>query len=287
MLSKYDIFCKVVECGGFTKAANAIQYSQSAVSQTVKNLEQELGLTLLTRGKEGIHLTNDGEAIFPYIQAIAHAEEALTRRQREMQGLRGSVIRIGTFTSVSRTLLPGWMFDFKREYPEVRFVLEQGEYTTISEWVQNGTVDFGFVNMDAAPEMDGRLLYTDEMCAVMPADHPLTRQGSVTLADLAKASLILLDEGEFNVPMRAFEEAGLSPQAEYEVYDDYTIIAMVEKKLGVSIMYERVLAGYGHKIATRAIEEDLSRRVGIVWNNWETMPIAARSFVEFILKQPC
>ena len=79
MLSKYDIFCKVVEHSGFTKAANAIQYSQSAVSQTVKNLEQELGLTLLTRGKEGIHLTADGEAIFPYIQAIANAEDALAR----------------------------------------------------------------------------------------------------------------------------------------------------------------------------------------------------------------
>lgn len=51
MLSKYDIFCKVVEHSGFTKAANAIQYSQSAVSQTVKNLEQELGLTLLTDRK--------------------------------------------------------------------------------------------------------------------------------------------------------------------------------------------------------------------------------------------
>ena len=63
MLSKYDIFCRVVEYGGFTKAANAISYSQSAVSQTVKNLEQELGLTLLTRGKDGIHLTGDGEAI--------------------------------------------------------------------------------------------------------------------------------------------------------------------------------------------------------------------------------
>ena len=109
MLSKYDIFCKVVEHSGFTKAANAIQYSQSAVSQTVKNLEQELGLTLLTRGKEGIHLTADGEAIFPYIQAIANAEDALARRQREMQGLKGSVIRIGTFTSVSRNLLPPMM----------------------------------------------------------------------------------------------------------------------------------------------------------------------------------
>lgn len=287
MLSKYDIFCKVVEYSGFTRAAHAIQYSQSAVSQTVKNLEQELGLILLTRGKEGIHLTPDGEAIFPYIQAIANAEDALARRQKEMQGLKGSVVRIGTFTSVSRTLLPGWMWQFKREHPGIRFVLEQGEYTTISEWVQNGAVDFGFVNMDAAPEMEGRLLYTDNMCAVMPPDHPLTQKQSVHLADLAESALILLDEGEFNVPMRAFDNIGLVPQIEYEVYDDYTIIAMVEKKLGVSIMYERVLAGYASKVATRPIDEDLSRRVGIVWNNWETMPIAARRFVEFILAQPC
>ena len=141
-----------------------------------QNLEQELGLTLLTRGKEGIHLTADGEAIFPYIQAIANAEDALARRQREMQGLKGSVIRIGTFTSVSRTLLPGWMIAFKRSHSGVRFVLEQGEYTTITEWVKNGAVDFGFVNMDAAPEMEGRLLYADEMCAVLPPDHVLTRQ---------------------------------------------------------------------------------------------------------------
>lgn len=287
MLSKYDIFCKVVEYSGFTKAANAIQYSQSAVSQTVKNLEQELGLVLLTRGKEGIHLTPDGEAIFPYIQAIANAEDALARRQREMQGLRGSHIRIGTFTSVSRTLLPGWMVDFKRSHPGVRFVLEQGEYTTISEWVKSGAIDFGFVNLDAVSEMEGRLLYTDKMCAVLPQDHPLTRQTSVSLRDLATSSLILLDEGDFNVPMRAFEAAGLEPQIEYEVYDDYTIIAMVEKKLGVSIMYERVLAGYATSVATRPINEDLSRRVGIVWNNWETMPIAARRFVEFILAQSC
>lgn len=287
MLSKYDIFCKVVEHCGFTKAANAIQYSQSAVSQTVKNLEQELGLTLLTRGKEGIHLTADGEAIFPYIQAIAHAEDALARRQREMQGFKGSAIRIGTFTSVSRTLLPGWMVDFKRSHPGVRFILEQGEYTTISEWVKNGTVDFGFVNVDAAPEMEGRLLYADEMCAVMPPDHPLTRKQVVTLEDLAQEALILLDEGEFNVPMHAFDASGVQPQVEYEVYDDYTIIAMVEKKLGISIMYERVLAGFSSRVTTRPIEEDLSRRVGLVWNNWETMPIAARSFVDFICAQPC
>lgn len=285
MLSKYDIFCRVVEYGGFTKAANAISYSQSAVSQTVKNLEQELGLTLLTRGKDGIHLTADGEAIFPYIQGIAKAEKALLRRQKELHGLTNSVIRIGTFTSVSRNLLPGWMVDFKALYPDIRFVLEQGEYTTISEWVQNDVVDFGFVNMLAAPDMEGQLLYTDEMCAVLPLDHPYAHKEVVTLRELAGEPLILLDEGAFNSPLRAFEQAGLEPLVEYEVYDDYTIIAMVEKKLGVSMMYRKVLSGYEHHVAVRPVDADLSRPVGMVWNKWDTLPIAARRFIEFIIKQ--
>ncbi|MDO4280224.1 MAG: LysR family transcriptional regulator [Peptococcaceae bacterium] len=285
MLSKYDIFCKVVEHNGFTKAANVINYSQSAVSQTVKNLEQEMGFTLLIRGKEGIHLTADGKEMYPYIQAIAKAEQALERRQKELRGLFNSEIRIGTFTSVSRNLLPGWMAAFKESYPSIRFVLEQGEYTTIPEWVEDDAVDFGFVNLDATPEWEGRPLYSDEMCAVMPLDHPLTRKLEVSLADLAEESLILLDEGEFNSPLRAFEAAGLAPNIDYEVYDDYTIIAMIEEGLGVSIMYRRVLNGYEDKVAIRPIAENIRRRVGIIWKNWDVLPIAARQFIEHILAQ--
>lgn len=286
LISKYDIFCKVVEYGGFTKAANAISYSQSAVSQTIKNLETELGLTLLSRGKDGIHLTGDGKAMYPYILGIANAEKALYRRQKELQGLNNSDIRIGTFTSVSRNVLPGWMVAFKALYPEVRFILEQGEYTSISEWVRDDIVDFGFVNMLAATDMEGKLLYTDKMCAVLPLDHPLARKEILTLEEIVAEPLILMDEGKFNTPLRAFEREHLSPKIEYEVYDDYTTIAMVEKKLGISIMYRYVLNGYENKVAVRPIDYDLSRPVGMIWNNWDTLPIAARRFIEFIAKQP-
>lgn len=103
--------------------------------------------------------------------------------------------------------------------------------------------------------------------------------------ELAEEPLILLDEGDFNSPLRAFEQAGLEPQVEYEVYDDYTIIAMVEKKLGVSMMYRKVLTGYENHVAVRPVDADLSRPVGMVWNKWDTLPIAARRFIEFIIKQ--
>lgn len=106
MISRYGIFVKVIEAGGFTKAAEELGYSQSAVSQTVHALEKELGTTLVVRAREGISLTRDGESYYPYIQAISSAEQNLKQHHLDLMGLEDTTIRIGTFTSVSRNLLP-------------------------------------------------------------------------------------------------------------------------------------------------------------------------------------
>ena len=84
VMSKYEVFCKVIELGNFTKAAEVLNYSQSAVSQTIKALETELGTALVTRDKSGIRLTYDGRHYYPFIQAVCHAERALRQKQREM-----------------------------------------------------------------------------------------------------------------------------------------------------------------------------------------------------------
>lgn len=86
MISRYGIFCKIIETGSFTKTAELLGYSQSAVSQTIKALEQETGTTLINRRKDGTLLTVDGAAYLPYFQQIYQAEEALERKEREMRG---------------------------------------------------------------------------------------------------------------------------------------------------------------------------------------------------------
>lgn len=285
MLSRYDIFCKVVELGSFTRAAEALGYSQSAVSQTVKALEEELGTALVSRGKGGVMLTADGESYLPYLRAICGAAEALVRKRREMQGLENRMIRIGTFTSVSRNLLPQLMQQFKALYPGVHFVLQQGEYTSIAQWVREGQVDFGFVNAQAVSGLTMRTLYRDEMVAVLPPGHPLTGQGRVSLEELAAEPFILLDEGEYSLPLDAFARQGLTPRIEYKVYDDYSILAMIRQGLGVSVLYRLVLAGFGEGLAVRPVEEPLERTVALAWRQWETLPLAARRFAEFVLRR--
>lgn len=284
MISRYGIFCRVVEQGSFTRAAEELGYSQSAVSQNVRALEQETGVTLLSRRKDGVQLTQDGQEFYPYIQSIFQAEQALERKRQETMGLQNSLIRIGTFTSVSRNLLPPMMKRFKEKYPDVRFVLRQGEYTSIPQWIRQGEIDFGFVNQDAVEGMETRLLYEDHMLAVLPQGHRLEKKSSLTLQDISTEPLILLDEGEHSVLLDAFHSAGLTPNLAYEVYDDYSILSMVRQGLGISVLYEKVVAGFEQGLSLRSIQESPRRRVALSWLSWDTMPYAARRFAEFLME---
>lgn len=284
MISRYEIFCKVIETGSFTRAAEELGYTQSSVSQTVKNLENELGAILIERKKDGIALTSDGKNFYPYIDSIAAAERALDEKRRELNGLTNSVITIGTFTGVSRTVLPSLMKSFQDIYPTVSFVLQQGEYTGISEWIQSGRVDFGFINQSAAKGIKTEPLYEEQMLAVTPQNHPFAARESVSLSEIAEEPFILLDEGEHSVPLTAFAQNSLKPNISYKVTDDYTILAMVRQRLGVSMIYERVLQGYEQGLTIKHIDEQPKRVIALAYKNRDVLPLAASKFVDFIIK---
>ena len=285
--SRYSVFVDVVEEGSFTKVANRIGYTQSAVSQTVKALERELGCTLVERSRDGVTLTKDGQQFMPYLQAVARDERALAEKQREVQGLGRASITIGTFTSVSRNLLPHPMLDFRRLYPSVRFNLRQSEYTSIAEWVRNGECDLGFTNLADAESagLESHSFGPDRMMAVVPPENPLAEKDELTLADLATQPFILLDEGRESVTLHAFEQEGLSPRVCYEVTDDYSILAMVRQGLGVTILYEMMLVGFESGVVVRPIREEPRRTITLGWRNSATLPLAARRFAEYLIRE--
>ena len=285
MISKYGIFCKVIEIGNFTRVAELCGYSQSAVSQNIKALEQELGFTLIDRRKDGIRLTSDGEQLYPFIKSVYTAEKELEQRQREMNGLTNSIISIGTFTGVSRNFLPPFIKSFKDMYPDVRFVLRQGEYSSIADWIKDGSVDFGFVNAEAVTGVETSVLYDERMMAVLPVGHNLADREYVTLKEIENEPLILLEEGNYSVPLTEFERHNIKPHVAYDVYDDYTILSMVKQNIGISLIYERVLNGYEGDLVIKPIKENPCRKVALAWRNRNTMSRAAKLFTDHIITQ--
>ena len=282
-MTRYDAFMKIIETGSFTKAAEELGYTQSAISQMVHSLEEELGTTLILRSRKGIALTPDGEEILPYIKTVYYAHRELIEKRKEMQGLQSGIIRIGTFSSVSCNWLPQLMKDFKEKYPSVHFELKQGEYTSISEWIKEGSVDFGFVNPDAVSGLTTVPLRPDEMLAVLPSEHPLSRHNKITLKELSHEPFILLDEGDLSEPLEFFKQNKLQPNVQYRVHDDYTIMSMIEKGLGIGILPKLVLSRFHYNIVTKEVFPPIVRIIALAYKDKNVLPIASRYFIDFIV----
>ncbi|MFJ7933340.1 LysR family transcriptional regulator [Sporosarcina sp. NPDC096371] len=284
-MNPYGAFIKIIEIGSFTKAAEELGYTQSAISQMVHSLEKELSTTLILRSRKGITLTPDGEQFLPYIRNISNSHQELIEKHNEMQGLQSGIIRIGTFSSVSCNWLPGLMKDFKEQYPAVHFELHQGEYTNISNWIKDGSVDFGFVNPTAVSNLTTIPLQEDEMLAVLPSDHPLAMHDNVSLKELTNDPYILLDEGELSEPLTIFNHNNLQPNIQYQVHDDYSIMAMVEQGLGLTVLPKLVLNRCPYNIVTKTISPSVFRTISLAYKNKKVLPIASRRFIDFIIER--
>lgn len=285
MFSKYAIFLKVLDLGSFTKTAQAINYSQSAISQSIKSLEEELQTPLLIRSKEGLSLTKDGQVYLPYIKELVVREKALSEKIREMTGLGKSTITIGVFTSASRYFLLDYLSRFKETYPDLRVSLKQGDYTSISRWIETGEVDFGFINADITDSLEQKILYQDQLLLVLPDNHPLATRKSLSLRDISQLPLILLDEGRDNIAKQTFEQHRLDPIIDYMIYDDYTIVEMFKRGLGVGLLYQAFLDNIDMTdLSAIPIDEKPSRHVALAWHKWDILPLASKKMLTFILE---
>ena len=281
-MNRYIALQKIVEVGSFSKAAELLGYTQPALSQMIASLERELNIKLLYRSSHRVCLTVEGERIFPALQKAVAQYLSMQEIIKEIQGLETGVIRIGTLSSVSCHWLPQLIGGFQKQYPNVAFVLHQGDNNSIPEWVRMGEVDFGFVNMSV---YNGKaaFLKEGEYRAVLPVQNPLSGQEYVTLSQLAEYPFLVIEEGSFSRPMEAFRELSLQPKVRLRVHDDYSILSMVESGLGVSILPELVLRKTNYQIKILPLKPAITRKIGFIAKDKNELPLATKSFINFML----
>lgn len=282
-MNRYIALQKIIETGSFTKAADALGYTQSSISQMIASLEKELAMKLLTRSRTGIKLTIEGAQLYPFIERSIFQYRAMQEKANEIKGLETGIIRVGTISSITCHWMPGLMKGFQNLYPHVQFLFHQGDYTLIPEWIKTGAVDFGFVTPAAVTDLNTIPIKNGEMLAVLPKDHPLAKSKSIPIKELTKDSFILLEEGHFSEPINAFHAAGLEPNIKYTVHDDYAIMTMVEAGLGVSILAELMLRRTNFDIVCRPVEPPIYRSLAIGYKDKDSLPIASKYFIEYLI----
>lgn len=283
-MNRYIALQKIIELGSFTKAAESLGYTQSSISQMIASLESELSIKLLTRSRYGVKLTIEGADLYPFIERSIYQYRSMLEKANEIKGLETGIIRVGTISSVTCHWMPQLINGFKKEYPNVQFLFHQGDYTLIPEWIASGQIDFGFINPNADTNLNTKTIKDGEMLAVLPKNHPLAKKKSISLSDLIDEPYILLEEGHYSEPMAAFETAGIIPNIQYTIHDDYAIMMMVEEGLGVSILAELILRRTNYDIICLPLNPPITRTLAVGYKDWDSLPIASKYFIEYLME---
>lgn len=281
-IQKFHALLKTIEYGSITKAAEALSYSQSGISRMIQELEKELELSLIERGRGGVRLTSEGFKLLPRIKALCSAHEALLQQADDLKGLETGLIRIGTFSSVATHWLPNIIKEFQKDYPNIEYELLLGDYKEIEAWIQEGRVDCGFLRLPTLPELDTIFLEQDDFLAILPQNHSLADAARVSLPDLCQEPFLLLEKDKNTEIADFFRQHSLSPNVHFTTWDDYAVLSMVECGLGVSLLPRLILRRNPYGVAIKELETPIHRNIGLALRDRNTAPLAVKRFLEYL-----
>ncbi|HIT44572.1 MAG TPA: LysR family transcriptional regulator [Candidatus Aphodovivens excrementavium] len=281
-LQRYEAFLKAAELGSFTRAAEALSYTQSGISRMIADLEREWGVRLLARSRAGVYLTSEGRRLIDQVRRVCTEEQRLEALVAELNDLQTGLIRVGTLSSMATHWLPRIVSAFQKDYPNIEYELLLGDYLEIEQWVLDGRVDCGFLRLPAHAQLQTTFLARDRLLAVLPEGHALAGRERVPLALLAEEPFLLLQKGANDEILRMFRKQGLTPDVRFTTWDDYAIMSMAENGLGVSILPELILRRCPYRIALRELDPPEWRDIGVAVRSQDDLPLAVERFLGYV-----
>ena len=282
-LLSYQVLKTVADQGSFRKAAELLGLTPSAVSHAVSSMEKELGFFVFNRGKNGVMLTNYGERLLPYVNAVLNSDESLQQAVAEFNGLKQGRIKIGCFSSVCTNWMPELIHAFAKSYPAIEMEIFQGTYDDVSYWIKNGVVDVGFLSVSSAGEIPIVPLYKDPLLCVVPKGLR-TRQGRMEVEELREYQFVTQRESTDADIQNFMKEHDLNVTSNYHVVDDLSTVAMVAHGFGICLMPEMVMQDIPYEVDCFHLKEDAYRIIGLAALDFEAMAPAVRMFYEQVVK---
>ncbi|SFL48382.1 LysR family transcriptional regulator [Pelosinus propionicus] len=278
-ISKYEIFNTIVELGSLTKTAEKLHLTQSGVSYAISTLESELGFTLLKRNRSGVSLTSNGERILIFIQKILQQEELLQQEVISIKSLNTGTVRLGTLSSVSTQWLPGILSQFHETYPQIEVKTYLGCYDEMSDWISNSTIDFGFVSLPTSKAFEVMPLKKDKLVVLLPPNHPLQHEKFISFSQLKGEHFIMPQWGSDDNIKRLLHENKVNLHVKYELMEERTIFAMVQRGLGISILPELILINVPEDIHIVELEKADYRILGLASLSMKNLSPAGKKFI--------
>jgi DNA-binding transcriptional LysR family regulator len=241
--ARLRVLREVAYRGSISRAAEALSYTQSAVSQQVAALEEEAGLALLDRHPRGVTLTAAGQTLLGHAETVLAGLAAAEHALAEIAGLRGGMLRLGAFPTAGATLMPPAIAAFRGAYPDVELSLVEGEPEELVPLLAAGELDLALLfrfpgDEDPPAGLELVPLLEDPMCLALPAAHPLARLEAVSLEQLREEPWVQTSASSACARhvVRSCHTAGFEPRVAFESDDYQTVQGLVAAGVGVALI---------------------------------------------------
>ncbi len=285
-INKLALICDVAGTGNLTVSAEHMGYTQSGVSHAINKLEAEMGISLIRRTKRGVELTADAELLLPYIRQVVTHYERMDEILDSIHGLQRGSICIGTYCSIAAQWLPSIIDKYQQLYPNIAIHIREGGLKAIEGWLNEGSIDFGFLSWQKDQNFRFFSLARDPLCAVVPTEFtlPAEYEKAFPISAFADFPFIASERGVDEDVSSTLSHFDVSPLISFTCHDDHTILSMVDNGLGISLLPNMFLLNSNANIRVIPVKPCTHRTLGIGYQSDKTLSICSKAFVDLAKK---
>ena len=260
---KLEALAAAVEHGSFTRAAEALGYTQSGMTHMMNSLERDIGFPVLLRGRAGVRLTPAGERIYPLVRQVLSASQALDREIALINSHKEDTIRVAAYSSIAMHWLPEVIQQFRRDHPDIGVDIQMGSVQEVYRWVQEGRVDLCFASRQESVALGWIPLQDDELLAILPPDYDNGGRSAFPVEEFTGKEFLMPSMGFTLDIMRVLNRHGVTPLIRTTQVSDSVILSMVEHGLGVSMLSRLVLQGRQDGVQALPLAPRAVRELGV------------------------
>jgi DNA-binding transcriptional LysR family regulator len=280
-------FLKIAETRNFTRAANDLHVSQSALTVQVQQLEESLGVRLFDRNKRGVMLTAAGKDVFGPLQRLFHDAQTIVEHARDLSFASTGFVSIAALPTVCAGPLPELIRSFLESYPGIRVQISDVVAERVREAVLKREADFGIGTLNGSDaDLRAVPLFQDRLVVFTPLGHRLSARQTITLREASAHGLILPARAS---SVREAVEAiahreRLLLDIRYETNFMPTALAFVRANLGIAILPESAAGADTSDFITVPLNNRFSdRQIELLQRRDATLSPAAESLVRHLL----
>jgi DNA-binding transcriptional LysR family regulator len=283
-------FCVLAEIGNFLEAADQLDIAQSTLSRHLRSLETELGTSLFIRTTRRVKINDCGKILLSHAKKLLEIEQNIRSELLDKRRSTKNLLSIGSIPVMNQYDITLMLACFQKANPLFIFEITESISVELKKKIRDGILDFAFVRErdETKHEFVSLPYLQDTIAAILPAKHPLAASKSIRLNQLRKENFLLLpkDTLVYKLCIQACSAAGFDPQIRYTSNRTASILELVAKGMGITLLNRRAAAPF---ISSDMVIVDvvpvMGTRINLIYLKNRVMTYACKTFLRYFKEQ--